>query len=168
MRVCTTCNKEQEDDNFALGKSRCNSCTSTYNAEYREANKVLLNTTARQVYHKDVEASRERERLRIERDPRGKLLSSAKSRAKINNIPFSITKEDITLTTHCPILGLELKVGREGRVEGNSFTLDKVIPDLGYVKGNVMIISNKANRLKSNSTLRELEAIVEYIRKHNE
>ena len=50
--------------------------------------------------------------------------------------------------------------GHEG-----SPTLDKTIPALGYVPGNIAVISWRANRLKNNGTLEELEALVEWMRK---
>lgn len=37
--------------------------------------------------------------------------------------------------------------------------MDRVIPELGYVKGNVEIISYRANRLKNDATYHELRAI---------
>lgn len=39
----------------------------------------------------------------------------------------------------------------------DSPSIDKVIPELGYVRGNVWVISNKANRIKNNATLEELK-----------
>jgi hypothetical protein len=36
-------------------------------------------------------------------------------------------------------------------------------PKLGYVSGNVRVVSQKANRLKQNATKEELQAIVEYM-----
>ena len=35
-----------------------------------------------------------------------------------------------------------------------------MIPELGYIKGNVWVISNKANRIKNNATLEELRLLV--------
>lgn len=39
-------------------------------------------------------------------------------------------------------------------------TLDRIHPDIGYVPGNVMVISAKANRMKNNASLEELKALV--------
>ncbi len=43
-------------------------------------------------------------------------------------------------------------------------TIDKVIPELGYVPGNVYVISWRANKLKSNMNLTELQQIMNYIK----
>ena len=52
-------------------------------------------------------------------------------------------------------------------MQDNSPTLDRIVPELGYVPGNVAVISWKANRLKGNNTDPELfEKVAKYIRKH--
>jgi hypothetical protein len=48
----------------------------------------------------------------------------------------------------------------------NSPSLDRVNPTKGYVPGNVMLISNKANRMKQNMYLKELKIFEEYILLH--
>ena len=100
-------------------------------------------------------------------DPRWKeykMFHNAKRRAKENNQTFEITFDDVHIPDRCPILDIELKSG-EGHIQPNSPTLDKIIPEKGYVKGNVWVISHKANLLKSNATFEELEAIVKAVRK---
>jgi hypothetical protein len=42
----------------------------------------------------------------------------------------------------------------------NSPSLDRIDTSKGYVKGNVWVISWRANKLKSDATLAELESIV--------
>lgn len=76
-------------------------------------------------------------------------------------VPFTITKEDIVIPTHCPILGIPLFRGPRGGGE-NSPSLDKVRPELGYVPGNVIVISNRANRLKADATIEELRDIASF------
>jgi hypothetical protein len=85
------------------------------------------------------------------------LLASARNRAKKKGIPFNITKEDIIIPKLCPILGIELT--RNFEKHGGSFSsasLDKIIPELGYVKGNVQVISLLANNMKSNANKEQL------------
>lgn len=86
------------------------------------------------------------------------ILSAAKQRAKKKQLPFNITVEDIIVPTYCPLLGIEIKnsIPGEGR-KNNSPTLDRIIPELGYIKGNVWVISWKANRIKSNVPRTQLE-----------
>lgn len=88
---------------------------------------------------------------------RANQIANAKTRANKIGVPFDITHKDIEWPTHCPILGIELKRGSSYEERGTSPSLDKINPDLGYVKGNVRVISNKANRMKQNSSREELE-----------
>ena len=78
---------------------------------------------------------------------------NAKQRAKRDNVPFDIEVDDIQIPEICPVLGIKLEVNVGGDTwEDASPSLDKFYPPKGYVKGNVQIISWKANRLKSNGT----------------
>lgn len=47
-------------------------------------------------------------------------------------------------------------------------SLDKIIPEKGYIKGNIAIISMRANQLKSNATLAELEKLLVWMRKQED
>src|SRR5579872_4324273 len=91
-----------------------------------------------------------------------RLHTSARYRAKERHLPFNIKPSDIVVPEVCPLLGIKLRPGDAGR--GNhhagSPTLDRIIPDLGYVKGNIQVISFRANMLKSNASLEELELLV--------
>jgi len=51
----------------------------------------------------------------------------------------------------CPVLKVELDWGMNGR-QPNSPSLDRVNPKLGYIPGNVMILSMLANAMKQNAT----------------
>lgn len=63
----------------------------------------------------------------------------------------------------CPVLGLPLYRNSGGAAQGpNSPSLDRVNPALGYVRGNVKVISSKANAIKSNATPEELLRVAAY------
>jgi hypothetical protein len=87
-------------------------------------------------------------------DARSSMLSRAKYRAKQKGLDFNITKEDIVIPDICPLLGTPMK----------SPSLDRIIPEKGYIKGNVWVISNRANTLKNDATLQELELLVENLK----
>jgi len=91
------------------------------------------------------------------------LWGSARRRAVQNDIPFSISPADVMVPEKCPVLGLLLQP-HEGRPSDSSPTVDRLIPELGYVKGNVSVVSFRANMLKSDGTVEELEAIVRWMR----
>ena len=93
------------------------------------------------------------------------LWRAARCRAKRNNIPFSIDMEDVIVPLICPVFGITLMRG-SGKQVAESPTLDRVEASLGYVKGNVRVISWKANRLKSDASLEDLESLVIYLREH--
>ena len=86
--------------------------------------------------------------------------------SKRNNIPFLIKFESIEQPKFCPVLGIELNYSWSGNgpKDDAKATIDKVIPSLGYVLGNVFVISWRANKLKSNMTVDELEKIMNYIK----
>lgn len=97
------------------------------------------------------------------RNAKNHLVIDARGRAKKAGIPCTITVDTIDWVTHCPILGTELVyVKGEGKVRTDAATLDRRVNDLGYVPGNVFVISHRANRLKSDATVAELEAILRY------
>jgi hypothetical protein len=94
------------------------------------------------------------------------LLRKAKWRAQKYSLPFTIDENDINITEFCPVLGIPLIIG-EGSYNENSPSIDKRIPNLGYIKGNVRIISHRANTLKNNATVEELELILEDAKRIN-
>jgi hypothetical protein len=66
-------------------------------------------------------------------------------------MPFNITQEDVRIPAVCPALGIPLVVHR-GVHGPDSPSVDRLIPKLGYVKGNVAVISYLANHIKLNAT----------------
>jgi len=94
-----------------------------------------------------------------------RLASVAKCRAKKRGIEFSITKDDYVVLTHCPILGIELVYNQDTGAGGkdNSFSLDRIDPTKGYVKGNVQVISHKANSMKFTATKEELLLFAKWV-----
>ncbi len=93
-----------------------------------------------------------------------KMLARAKNRAKKNNLPFNLELGDIVIPDICPLLGIKIK-STEVRNSPNNPSLDKIIPEKGYIKGNIWIISNRANTLKNDASLQELELLVENLKK---
>jgi hypothetical protein len=92
-----------------------------------------------------------------------RMLAGAKGRAKELGLPFDLTIADIAIPDVCPALGCRITcVGK--RTTASSASLDRIVPDCGYVRGNVSVISLRANRLKGNATLQELESLTAYVR----
>jgi hypothetical protein len=95
--------------------------------------------------------------------PRKYMFTNKKKQAAIKGIEFTITFNDIIWPDLCPILGIPLVYQRwRGTVCGpydDSPSFDRINPELGYVLGNVQIISNRANRIKGNGTPEEIMKI---------
>lgn len=89
-------------------------------------------------------------------------LNQCFQRAKKKGLPFDIEPEDIFAPIHCPVFGVELKYGASA-ADPYSPSFDKLKPELGYVKGNVRVISYKANTMKSNGTKAEVAAVLAYM-----
>lgn len=83
----------------------------------------------------------------------------AKQRAKKKRLPFNLTLDDVIIPTHCPALGIKLIPGSSG---SQSPTLDRIIPSLGYTKGNVVVISALANAIKSTGTPSEILKVAKF------
>ena len=86
------------------------------------------------------------------------LLKSSKYRAKRDGIRHTLTLADIVVPERCPVLGLLLRKTK-GRQGPNSPSLDRLNPRLGYVRGNVLVVSWRANAIKKDATPRELALV---------
>lgn len=104
----------------------------------------------------------------LRENPRNVLVNRARSRANKQGVPFDLTVAGLYWPTHCPVLGLALRYERgTGVVKGGrpeSASLDRIDPTKGYVPSNVRVISWRANKLKADATLCELEKLVAYVR----
>lgn len=90
------------------------------------------------------------------------LWRGARYRAKKKGLDFDITFNDIHIPSFCPVLGIPLFPSNTGKTGffPNSPSLDRINPKGGYTKDNVRVISCRANLLKSNASLEELEKVV--------
>lgn len=100
-------------------------------------------------------------------DPRGVLLGHARRRANEQSLPFSITTRDIPVPNYCPALGIPIRViGRT--LHDGSPTIDRIIPERGYVPGNVVVISHLANRIKNSADAAQLRLMAAWLSSHTE
>jgi hypothetical protein len=129
-----------------------------YHKEYREKHKEKHSAYMKNYYMDNKEELssfcrkwRENNNVRI-------LFKLAMRRAKQKNIDFTIEESDIIVPEFCPLLGTQIKMGTK-HDKGSSASLDRIDPSLGYVKGNVWVISNRANTAKSNLSFKEFETM---------
>lgn len=117
--------------------------------------------------HGDKYLAIRRERNRISRMRRQAdwLRYEAKGRAKERGLEYNLTKEDVIIPSHCPVLGIEIRKNEGQRgPNDNSPTIDRIDNNRGYTKDNIKIISWRANRLKNNATIEELEKVLQYMK----
>jgi len=143
---CSTCGIIKNIEQFSLQKdnrdgrrSQCKECT----AHYRKDNPVLVQTA--------------------------NMVKNARQRAKDKNLAFNIDNDFVRSITpsHCPIFNTKLEWslqrGNGPRSLPNSPSLDRIDPERGYVKGNVWIISYRANQIKSDASHEELKLVTEAV-----
>jgi hypothetical protein len=76
---------------------------------------------------------------------------------------WNIEFNDLSFPTHCPILGIELNYSASYRSD-DSPSFDRIDSSKGYVKGNVAIMSWRANRIKNDGTAEEHQLIANFIK----
>lgn len=88
-------------------------------------------------------------------------LANARQRAKRGHFLCDLDLDYVRsiVADTCPLLGFPL-IYAQPKLSDNSPTLDRKNPTLGYTKGNVAVISHRANRLKSDSTIEELQTLL--------
>ena len=87
--------------------------------------------------------------------PEQKMLKRSRSRALQKGYEHNIDLSDIVIPEYCPLLGIKLEINIGG-CKPQSPSLDRIDSSKGYIKGNVWVISNKANSIKNNATPDEL------------
>lgn len=165
LKTCCTCKEPQPEWFFTKQNRICKNCRNISNKKYRRKNKALVNAKNRASYYRNKPARRKNQKkyeLKIKELARTDkylhvkcLVKAARSRAKKINIPFDLTFKDITIPERCPILGILLKRNRL-KIGADSASLDRIDPSKGYVKSNVLVISLKANLIKTNASPEEI------------
>jgi len=133
----------------------------------RRAKEAYPATAAKRAaeYLENIDANRKAARDRYHsskaRRQRTTLFNTARQRAKKRGVPFSITLDDIKIPDTCPALGFSLVIA-DGKVAFNSATLDRIIPELGYVPGNVIVVSMLANQIKSSASPEQIMKVAHF------
>ena len=154
-------------------RSRCVLCdkanTAARNAANPENNRARSNAWSRANPERAAAAKaawkvKNPERVRelnaswVAANPKKKMLTAAKYRAKKAGVPFdnTLTIDDIVIPDFCPILPWIKLVVAHGSKTDASPSLDQINPANGYIRGNIRVISWRANELKSNGDIAEL------------
>lgn len=89
---------------------------------------------------------------------------NAKLRANRYSIPFTIKLDDIVIPSHCPVTGVKLERSDNGSPAPHSPSIDRIDPSKGYHLDNIHVISHRANAIKTNFTIEQLERLLENMR----
>lgn len=159
-KKCTKCGQEKDLTEFHRNKNtrdehstKCKSCSIKDSLLVNKKNKDIINARRRERRKQDSEF---RERINSKKrksywdNRRDALYSAIKSSSKRRGIFFDISKEDIVIPEYCPILNVKLDQDRY------SPSLDRFDNSKGYVKGNIWVISKKANTMKNDGSIKEL------------
>lgn len=156
MKKCIRCGKEVTDKDLSRRDKNtlrkiCKCCT---NKEAKD----------RRLRNHDYYRSQERiaERKLHCQDRRKRMLKGARERAEIKGLQFDLVISDFTIPEFCPILNIPL----DSRDRNHAPSLDRIDNKKGYIKGNVRVISNKANTMKKDSTIFTLLLFIKYIIKN--
>jgi hypothetical protein len=91
------------------------------------------------------------------------LLQKAKARATAKGLDFNICADDLQIPLCCPVLGIPILWDKKVCNNPNLPSLDRIDNEKGYVAGNVYIISYRANALKKDANVKEMEAVIRYM-----
>lgn len=93
-----------------------------------------------------------------------RMFNSAKIRAAERGLPIDIDLKYLLsiAVDKCPALGIDL-IYQGNRIYPNSASLDKFDPRLGYTKGNVFIISHRANLIKTDAATEEVQMVADWM-----
>lgn len=100
-------------------------------------------------------------------------LKVLRQNAKHRGISFDLDISDLKMPNKCPVLGIPLDYTksrlRKGAGSGirseATVSFDRIIPTKGYVAGNVLLVSWRANRIKNDGTPDEHARIARFYRK---
>jgi hypothetical protein len=162
MKICGKCNQELEISFFHRNKSTkdglqawCRACMKAEHDRHLDFYKE---------YQKSYVGNRKENQTRRRETKRESVLyEQARHRASAKNIPFDIELSDIVIPDFCPILGVPISLETGKGRTGNSPSIDRIRPELGYTKGNIAIISDRANTVKSFGTADQHRRIADWM-----
>ena len=164
---CKKCETEKRFDNFRQLNKNLNK------GFKKKGGWSDIEGKKRYAYCKLCEIKRSSELYRI--NPYRQIYYIHKKRALKKKIPFTLTIEDYkelyeNCPKVCPVLGIKInhsEIGTTKYLTDNSPSVDKMIPSKGYVKGNVMIMSALANRIKTDASADQIKKVYEFLIKYN-
>lgn len=178
-KTCTKCGVEKPYSEFSPHRSGrggvrsiCKPCSVMQTMECRKKPSGIASFKKANRKYRDTPKGAamrcESQRRSVLANPARYLWSRAKRRAAVKGVPFTIERSDIVIPERCPILGVKLtiatRVFRQSGFGGDSdsMSLDRLIPHLGYVPGNIAVISWEANSIKGRASPEHLMAVAKW------
>jgi len=185
--------KSKKSEDYAKYYQENKESRSAAMAEYYQEKKEAINAATQKYYRKNKEALREKQKIYHLKNREAILkrqrihtlknkeaskryrqkkwekqrIKGAVHRAKAKNLPFNITEEYVKSITPkdmiCPALGIKMNTSVEDLDSKPS--LDRLVPEKGYVKGNVIVVSFRVNRIKTDATPEELMKVAIFYEK---
>ena len=173
MKQCFKCKEMKDESEFSPDKrtkdglfSYCKACNSVRSSTHYHKNFLEVRQKNRERDAKDRDKARSKcaswWAQKRNDDPAYCLWAGARNRASKSGVPFTILREEITIPTHCPVLGIPLKLDNTKGFRDSSPSIDQIRPGEGYTPDNIIVISWRANRIKNDSSLEELEALLTF------
>lgn len=149
VKTCVECKEEKPYSEFYTEKnqrisSRCKICAKVHLKRWKKNNKERMKECIN--------------KYKI-RQPISYLLIRCRIRAKKKNLEYNLSREDIVIPKFCPVLGIKITFGQE---KYNSPSIDRIDNNKGYIKGNIIVVSVKANELKRDSSFEERQQLVDF------
>lgn len=141
-----------------------------YWRNWSKTNRPRKNATQQKWRRKNLDKQKQYRDTYYEKHLRRVMLSSAKKRARQKKLPFSLTLDDVQIPTICPVLKIQIDLSPPGEKndmlgKGRRYgpSLDRIVGSLGYVPGNVRVISWRANFIKTDATPEELRLVADFM-----
>jgi len=186
-KICYRCKRNLDINDFGVCKSskdgkqsKCKQCSIEMSREWRRKNSKYL----KEYYKENTKRMKgnqiRRYRSRKSNEPWYIAYCTVKQRARDKQLDFDLDSDYVKSiwADTCPVLGIPLYCAFFGsghkRTDGvgkarprdNSPTIDRIDSNKGYVKGNVCIMSYRANMIKNCGTLEEHKRIVAFMENH--
>lgn len=168
-KYCSKCKKSKSLKEFYNFKGSpdgltyyCKACYKLYRDSHREYQRLFMKNL-RDIDNEYVKLIKRLSYKNI--DPRKKLFSQARNRARRKNIEFTLKISDIIIPENCPLLECPFIVGERYNYE-YTHSLDRKNPNRGYTKDNVWVITKKANSMKNSASKEELVTFANNILKY--
>lgn len=97
-------------------------------------------------------------RQKYQTDPVYRLHTRARNRANEEGLEFNIELSDIVMPEVCPVFGTKFEFGTY-----YTASPDRIDNSKGYVKGNIQVISWKANAMKNSASAEELIKFADWV-----